>query len=88
MAKGEVMEALQGWKTYLCAAVLILGACAYAVGIITTDQLKALWAIFGPLALAALKSGQADQTAKIEAHAAVVAKTLAASVSCDCPPRV
>ena len=78
---------LEDRKTYICAGILILGAVGYALGVIDGDQLKGLWAIFGPLAIAALKSGQIAQTAKIEAHAAVVAKTLAASTPCDCLPK-
>ena len=51
------MAALQGYRTYICTTICALAGFAFAMGWITQEQLNAVLAIFGSMAMAALRSG-------------------------------
>ena len=80
---------LEDKKTYICAALAGLATIAYSLGWIEQSTWQVIMGLLVPAAAATLKAGQLAQTAKIEAKAAEVAKTLAKTTApCDCPPRV
>ena len=75
------MEALQGYKTYICAALAAVVTLTYALNMISQSTWQILMGLLVPAAAAALKSSQLAQTAKIMAQA----KAVEARES-SCPP--
>ena len=47
---------LVGLRTYACVVILLASAGLYAIGGISVDTLKGIYAVVGPLAIAALRS--------------------------------
>jgi len=52
-----MFDSLKGMKTYICTAICALAGFAFAMGWITQEQLNAVLAIFGSMAMAALRAG-------------------------------
>jgi hypothetical protein len=55
----------QGWKTYICAVLLLVAAIAKGKGWIDDGAWQVILTILNGLGLAALRSGQVTESAKV-----------------------
>jgi len=54
----KLLQALDGWKTHICALLLILSGILKHYGVLDPETFKTVVTILGGLGLAAIKSGQ------------------------------